>query len=84
MTMILQDTLLAERECPGYPGMTCELHVEDAGNFRVLVRTPVRSYEWNTRSRMIAKDWYFHPFTFGVEYKTPDWWRHDDDEDDGA
>jgi len=75
----LVDTLLAEREVPGYPGMTCELHVEDAGNYRVLVRTPTDTTEWNTRSRMIARDWYFHPFVYGVQYKT-----RPTVEDDGA
>lgn len=69
--MQLLDTLLAERDVPGYPGMTCELHVEDAGNYRVLIRTPVRCVEKETRDRAIARDWYFHPFVQGVEYERP-------------
>ena len=76
--MQLVDTLLAEREVPGYPGMTCELHVEDAGNYRVLVRTPVRCFEWETRSRADARDRYFHPFVYGATYSTQVF------EDDGA
>lgn len=79
MTMALVDTLLVERDCLGYPGMTCELHVEDFGNYRVLIRTPVRCYEFKTRSRAEARDWYFHPFVYGVEYRQPDYYGGESD-----
>lgn len=78
-TMALVDTLLSSREVPGYPGMTCELHVEDAGNYRVLIRTPVRCFEFETRERAHAKDIYFHPFCYGVEYRQPDYPVFEDD-----
>lgn len=69
-------TLLASRELLGYPGCRIELHVEGESN-SVHIIDPVGLTEWKTTSKMIAKDWYFHPFCYG--YKVPDLSRHEDD-----
>ena len=67
-TAIKTDTLLASRELLGYPGCRIELHVDGQWN-RVNIIDPSGSTEWKTVSRMIAKDWFFHPFVYG--YKVP-------------
>jgi hypothetical protein len=65
----MTETLLAKRELLGYPGATIELHVEDEVN-SVIILDPSGIIKWGpTQSRAIARDWYFHPFVFGYDYK---------------
>lgn len=56
---------LANRPLLGWPGSFVTLDV--SGNFNtVTIVTPRENKEYVTTSRLVAKDWYFHPFVFGL------------------
>jgi hypothetical protein len=56
---------LANRPLLGWPGSFVSLDVTEKQN-TVTVITPKENKEFVTTSRLIAKDWYFHPFVFGL------------------
>lgn len=62
------DTLLAERELPGYPGARAELHILNHVVTTLVRDTSGEVVLYNGHDRRRAKDCFFHPFVFGYQY----------------